>query len=210
MKSHLKRFRFLNYIKKIKTKKILQLKDKLQDENSHKPDLNIPAFDYKRTLIQTNFDQTVLVENPKFQEPQTKIQDTLQKKVEIPKGLMLLDIELVDFGLKTMITMNEKLTVADVVQYSVGFLDRIFSDPQTCTKNPFRLIQNLQSIIEFDNKVIMKVIDSQNKIKELKYVIDNQNDKIRLINKIEGLLQRQQKKQQVFQSYQTTLNRQNN
>jgi hypothetical protein len=31
-------------------------------------------------------------------------------------------------------------------KYKKGFLDKIFADPQTCTKNPYRLIENIQSI----------------------------------------------------------------
>ncbi|EAR88934.2 hypothetical protein TTHERM_00550880 (macronuclear) [Tetrahymena thermophila SB210] len=78
-----------------------------------------------------------------------------------------------------------------IQQQDIGFLNKIFVNPQTGTKNPSRKIEDIQFIQELENNiVIMKVKDpDQQYEKTLKYEIANSEDRRKIIKKIEGLME---------------------
>ncbi|KAL4482503.1 hypothetical protein ABPG72_001479 [Tetrahymena utriculariae] len=78
-----------------------------------------------------------------------------------------------------------------IQQQDIGFLNKIFVNPQTGTKNPSRKIEDIQFIQELENNiVIMKVKDpDQQYEKILKYEITNHEDRRKIIKKIEGLME---------------------
>ncbi|KAL4463266.1 hypothetical protein ABPG74_007267 [Tetrahymena malaccensis] len=78
-----------------------------------------------------------------------------------------------------------------IQQQDIGFLNKIFVNPQTGTKNPSRKIEDIQFIQELENNiVIMKVKDpDQQYEKILKYEISNHEDRRKIVKKIEGLME---------------------